>query len=323
MKNNKEKSKRNLRKETEVKNTKDTKLFKALKAVLGIYALVVVACTGIFTCGTVVQNKDRIQNAIAARNLAMTYNEVGANDNGTVSDYVKFDAYFLQNSKKIRGAAVELNKMQELYLELNVLTNGHLENGRIVLNSGNYNIARQIVADNEIASASGSTINLKQLTNGTQKTIPVLLDQNVVTTTGGYKDRLSKVNSVTFTGTHVAEDGTRTQIEKTVDFTLDWYGSKNLESLWAQKTGYIANQNSGNAIINIQVQMDASIYNDTNKQVPDKAAILTSTLPLFNGYAPTEVKVTDASSGAKNLNFEYNKATRELKVRDEKWNNCL
>ena len=38
-------------------------------------------------------------------------------------------------------------------------------------------------------------------------------------------------------------------------------------------------------------------------QVPDKAAIFTSTIPLLNNYAPTEVQVADISNPTKKLDY--------------------
>ena len=40
---------------------------------------------------------------------------------------------------------------------------------------------------------------------------------------------MSGVNSITLTGTHVAADGKRTEISKTVELTMDWYGPSNAE----------------------------------------------------------------------------------------------
>lgn len=42
---------------------------------------------------------------------------------------------------------------------------------------------------------------------------------------GNDTNKYSQVNSVVLTGKHIADDGTETQISKTVDFNVDWYGS--------------------------------------------------------------------------------------------------
>ena len=211
-------------------------LLPSIKVALKIYAVVLTICIVIFGMQAVITNQNHITNWFASRNLKLTYEEVGEDDSNTQNSYVKFDAYFLEKSgsttKKLRGKASDLNDRQELQLELNVLTNGHLENGKIVLNSENYKVARAIVADNVIKSvySNYTDIRLNDVQNGTYKTIPVLIEQDAVSESKGNKNKLSNINSVTFTGTHVAEDGTRTKIEKTVNFKVDWYGTKRRQS---------------------------------------------------------------------------------------------
>lgn len=253
----------------------------------------------------------------------MTYSEVVEGENSTETEYVKFDAYFLksegENAKKVRGSAKELNETEELYIELNVLTNGHLENGKIILESGNYEIARTIDADNEISYVSNKTINLKEIPNGTYKTIPVLIEQNVISM-GNFtanKQNLSKENVIKFTGTHVAEDGTRTEIDKTVKFNLDWYGNKNLERMESKLKTYIADKENNKVIIAFQTEMYAQSPNANELQLPDKAAVLDGVMPLLNGYAPINVNVIDVSNTKKNLTYNYNTSTRRLEIRDE------
>ena len=260
----------------------------------------------------------------AKDSLKMTYAEVGENENSTESEYVKFDAYFLgqegESANKVRGTEKELNDTDELYLELNVLTNGYLENGKITLTSGNYKIAREISSDNEISWANHNTINFNNIQNGTYKTIPILIEQNVIDM-GEFitynKDNLTKENTVVFTGTHIAEDGTRTDIEKEVKFNIDWYGSKNLNRMKSELKTYVADNKSDKVIIVFQTEMYAQNPADNDIQVPDKAAVLEGIMPLLNGYAPTSVNVIDVSNTEKSLTYTYDINTRKLEVRDE------
>ena len=188
---------KNTQESVEKKKGKAKILLDSLKATLKLGVLVTLI-SGIALGGkALVDNKQYIENRIAAQNLAMTYEEVGGNDNSTQNEYVKFDAYFLQNTggsstKKVRGSAIELNERQEVYLELNVLTNGHLENGKITLNASNFSVARNIVADQEIKSVynSNKDIRLNTIQNGTYKTIPVVQSMKIKTN-GSEKGNLS------------------------------------------------------------------------------------------------------------------------------------
>ena len=66
-----------------------------------------------------------------------------------------------------------------------------------------------------------------QVVNGSHKTVFGDIEQNLNDNVNKY----SKVNSITLTGTHVVEndDGTTTEtpINKTVNLTVDWYGTTN------------------------------------------------------------------------------------------------
>ena len=290
---------------------------KRIKIIAFIFLMLTLMVSTI--CIDIKNNTEKQKN----NSSKMTYSEVVEGENSTESEYVKFDAYFLknegENAKKVRGTAKELNDTEELYIELNVLTNGYLENGRITLESGNYGIARTINADNEISYVSNRTITLKEISNGTYKTIPVLIEQNVINM-GNFtanKGNLSKENVVKFTGTHVAEDGTKTEINKTVKFNLDWYGNKNLERMESKLKTYIADKENDKVIIAFQTEMYAQSPNANDLQLPDKAAILDGVMPLLNGYAPTNVNVIDVSNTKKNLTYSYNSSTRRLEIRDE------
>ena len=76
---------------------------------------------------------------------AMTYDQFQDGDediDGT--DYVKFGAFFLRDingdgyAEKIKGTCKQIGKEDTLYMELNVLTNGYLENGVITINGNNF-----------------------------------------------------------------------------------------------------------------------------------------------------------------------------------------
>ena len=42
---------------------------------------------------------------------------------------------------------------------------------------------------------------------------------------GNDTNKYSKINSVTLTGTHIDDNGTEVNVNKTIDFTVDWYGT--------------------------------------------------------------------------------------------------
>ena len=178
--------------------------------------------------------------------VAKTYTQVKAGDekvDGT--NYVTFDAFYLRDinrdgyAEKIRGTCKEIGTEDTLYIDLNVLTNGTLKNASIEINGKNFYLSTALVQDNVIAqdsiSSNTKVISLKDISSGTQKMISGIVKSGDYSNSGSYYtakaigdniDNYSvNTNSVTLTGTHVADNGTETQISKTVYLTNDWYGT--------------------------------------------------------------------------------------------------
>jgi len=261
------------------------------------------------------------QTYMAERKLKASYAQVQTGEDAVEgTDYVKFDAFILEGGKQYRGVAKELNQTAELYLNLNVLTNGRLENGRIVVeNTRNFGIKNTVTTDDILVGIYNGTYQLNTVQNGTFKSIPLVIEQNV-SNKGNWTStiqNLSKNNTITLTGTHVAEDGTRTNISKTVHVQVDWYGSKNLDRMQSKERSCIVNSSTRKVLIGFTTELWAQSPTDTVYQVPDKAAVLTGTMPKLSGYAPIAVQVTSSSVNEKNLTYNYNQATRELTIRAE------
>ena len=159
---------------------------------------------------------------------------------------VKFGAFFLRDldedgyAEKIKGTCKEIGTEDTLYMELNVLTEGYLENGVITINGNNFCLQTAIPKDNEIQeNVIGSDvkeIKLNQINNGTQKLLTGMVrsgdysyDSRRMSALENDITKMSQINSVTLTGTYVDEAGNKTDIEKTIDFTIDWYGTTKAE----------------------------------------------------------------------------------------------
>lgn len=258
---------------------------------------------------------------MAEQNLKASYAQVQTGEDAVEgTDYVKFDAFILEGEKQYRGVAKEINQTAELYINLNVLTNGYLENGKIVIETNrNFGIKDTITTDDIIASIQNGTYLLNTVQNGSFKSIPVVIEQNVNNQNGWTSNinNLSRNNTITFTGTHVAEDGTRTSITKTVQVQVDWYGSKRLERMQSRERSCIVNSSTQKVLIGFSTELWAQNPTDTENQVPDKAAVLFGTMPKLNNYAPTAVQVTSSSVNEKNLTYNYNQSTRKLEIRAE------
>lgn len=241
---------------------------------------------------------------------SMEYEQVKPGDeNVSNTEYVKFDAFFLRDldgngyAEKVRGMCRNINKTDTLYMDLNVLTNGKLVDGKINIKTSNMNLSTAIVEDNVIKqnyiSNHTTEIALKDINNGTQKLLYGTVKASIF---GNDTNKYSQINSVTLTGTHVADNGTQTKISKTVNFHVDWYGGVTA-SIYnytgTQNIEDLTNTNKENITLNFSVST-----RETNEDLILKKAVLEGTIPTINGYKPTNVELTSSD-----VNFEYNEET--------------
>ena len=75
--------------------------------------------------------------------------------------------------------------------------------------------------------------------------------KGTISAIGDDTTKYSGINSITLTGTHVADDGTETKINKTIKFNIDWYGVTQAEiASYIDDTNY-KNQEKDFSSINI------------------------------------------------------------------------
>ncbi len=176
----------------------------------------------------------------------MTYTRVKDGDEATNCEFIKFDAFFLKDvdgdgiADGVRGSCNQIGKEDNLYFEIKVEKDGYLENGKITINTTNSYLYAALVKDSGIKDnyigPNIKEIELNKLSNGMQKLIitsirsgDYSLSSESMNAINNNINNYSDINSVTFTGTHVSEDGTITEIEKTIEFNVDWYGKLNTE----------------------------------------------------------------------------------------------
>ena len=256
------------------------------------------------------------------------YGVVALSDRNTDSEYVEFDAFFLKDidgdgtADAIRGTCNELGKEDILYMDLKVLNNGYFKNGKITINSSNFYFNTAIVKDNVIKenyiSSNTKTINFKDIPNGSQKLLTGMVRSgdysnpyNKTQAIGQDTNKYSQINSITITGTHVDDDGKETPISKTIDFTVDWYGTT--------KAG-ISETNVKNEVDNMDELIDGQNINlefelkteEKNNKLILNASNIEGTIPELNGY-----KATSAEFIGDGVTYAYNPETGEFSARKE------
>ena len=256
---------------------------------------------------------------------ARTYEQVEEGDEIVEeAPNVRFDAFFLRDlnndgyAESIRGTCKEIGAEDTLYMELNVQTAGYLKDGKITINGENFYLQTALPKDDELKDNyignNIKTIELNDIANGTQKMLTGIVRSGDYSYSSRKADAIgkninnySKVNSVTLTGTYVGEDGSQTEISKTVEFNVDWYGT-------TTATIYTTNQsqNIENTIneANKEISLNFTVYTEeTDKELILSKNHIEGEIPTLNDYAPIRVEYTGS-----NAVFEYNAETRTFRI---------
>ena len=256
--------------------------------------------------------------------------------NGTVN--VTFDAYFLNNSERtneallgpIVGPVVRTIPTKDIYMELSVVGDGYLKDGKILLQATNGKISTTLVTDNIINGTYVGTpneIKLKNVQSGTTRIIKGVVNPWIL----GKDYFLRNDNKIIFKGTYVSADGQETPLEKEVTYTVESmyeyikaYSYNDHRSGRDIPTEYYSKDTKPHAnfrIFNRGEQINESSSRTHNNYV----AITTNTLkdleyraivPEFNGYKAESVEVIVNNKLKKeNVTTTYNKDTRELIIK--------
>ena len=271
---------------------------------------------------------EEIANPELAR--AMEYGELTEKDEETQSEYVRFSTYFARDlngdgyAEKVKGTCKEVEGEDTLYMSLNVLGNGYLGNGKIEIQSNNMYFKTALVNDETIdgnyISENTKSIDLKDVYAGTQKLIFGQVrtgDYRYLSTKkdaiGKDTNKYSGINKIILTGTHVKNDGTRTEIKKEVEIPVDWYSTTKTEIPYtyganSEKNKY---QNySTESIVDeekeeVNLEFKIVTQESNNKLLLSKSTIQ-GTIPELNGYKATKIEIT-----GENVEYTYNEETGE------------
>ena len=133
-------------------------------------------------------------------------------------EYVKFSSFFIRDTdgdgyaERYNGTCNQLSKKATLYFDINVLTDGRLENGKITINGRNFNLSTTLVRDevlkNDYVGNNTTQMELNTINYGTQKLFSGVISASIGNNVNNYS---VDNNSVVLTGTWVSTDGTRTE----------------------------------------------------------------------------------------------------------------
>ena len=288
--------------------------------------VIAIGTTAILALATIVgvyvasRNSNTLNSLSPEIARSMEYEQVQDGDeNLEQTNNVKFDAFFLRDldgdgyAESIRGTCNEIGEEATLYMELNVLTEGYLKDGKITINSDNFYLQTNLPKDEELAENyvgnNIKEIKLNQINNGTQKLITGIVRSGDYTCSSGKAaaignniNNYSKVNSVTLTGIYVTEAG-EIPVEKTVEFNVDWHGTTKASIYNASQSTYIDSLiDEENGKLNLSFTVNTE---ELNKELLLSKNHVEAEIPELNGYAPLEVVYTGS-----NAEVNYNAETR-------------
>ena len=266
-----------------------------------IAGIILFILTAIIVLSTYLVKKVNNQQANLSPEIlrSMSYKQITDEDSKVENtDFVKFSAYFTRDldgdeyAEKLLGTCRRVNEKDQLYIDLNVLTNGYLKDGVITINSTNFKYSMSMIKDNVLKNNCISNdvkrIELNQVNAGTQK----LIIGNILSYIGNDTNNYSvngendRINSITLTGTHVSDEGVETPISKTIDLTVDWHGETK-----ASINAYSVYYNYDN--LETETVSFSFSLNETQGELLLKDSEAKVTIPALNGFEPTEVKCTN------------------------------
>ena len=230
--------------------------------------------------------------------LTLTYPQYGDEDYATESENVKFLAYFLKDlnndgwAEKLGGTTSDVSSGTQLYLDLNVISDGTLEDGVITLSDNKnfkYNLSytADAVLKKNYISGDVKSIELNPINAGTKSLIIGSISADI-----RYSRSFSKTATITLTGTHVSSDGeTRTPINKEVNITVDWYGTTKT-SITAKSKDIKISARSPEEIHESYRTVSASFKtNETVGKLPLKSTNVVIKVPSMNGIPATNAYI--------------------------------
>ena len=270
------------------------KLKKVILAILSIVAIL-----GIATTASKIANNQKAKIMPASTHVTGQYDLVQPGDeNLPETPNVQFDAYFLNDSVKTRGALLgPINKDQnpiptkELYIELKVLGEGKFKDGQIKFEQKNHRLIGTLASDNVIDGIYEtyySPIKLKEITNGTTKVIRLVARPTVNNKDDFYRND----NKVILTGKYVNNDGNEIEVSKTVNYSIETMYNNLTSSLEIRTNNDTYHYTNNNPMFKLEMINKAEQFSNRNYSLNDtqKSNVFKiNDIPKFNGYQPENI----------------------------------
>lgn len=293
------------------KEMREGKRFLGIISCLSVAMVIVAVCFASFFAksGKMVSNSEQLKNA--ENQMALSY---GTADASTNSDYVQFSAFFTRdvngNAEKLAGTCKNVSEKDTLFLDINVLSDGYLEDGAVITVEGanftyKVNAPADEVLKTGVISDNATSFTLNKMQAGTQK----LMQGEISANLGNNVDNYSRETTVKLVATHVSNEGVRTPIIVEKKVIVDWYGDLGTE-IFVYKNYSKDGNADDDSIYYYYKDFKKGIDSENNTETPAKNSIVTVSfsmdeikkelllkensidviIPNLNGKAPEKVK---------------------------------
>ena len=307
---------------------KTKKLFnKIVIAILGMMLLI----------GAGIAVNKVVKNSPNTKVIGSAIGEYTAVQNGddaiTNTNFVTFDAYFLNNGQKVRGAYLPFTKKEpygynvattDLWMEIKVLSNGSLRNGKLLFTRDNVEETFALIEDDfvksDVIGDNALSVSLKDIQTGTTKLLKIKITPNV-------NKFFSNDNKVKLVGDHVDNDGRITRIEKEVNFAIDTSVDNAVAMNKIYSDQYISRdyynfrfKDKDNVIFSYYNQINFGSYQNSEENVSNlslKEGVIEGEVTAIDGVYPSEILLDKVYSPINSDDFivEYNKNNGKFKIR--------
>ena len=177
--------------------------------------------------------KNKVAKTPSLKELkSKTYEQLDEEKQWDSDHKIKFGAYFAMDTdgngkaERLLGTCNEEKAKDTLYLEVDVGSDGHLENGQIIIGGVNFQLAMNMfkggILKNDYISNNVEKIELNTINPGQSEIITGSISSKI-----SGANYFSKDNKITLKGTYVPndEEGQSEEISRELTLKVDWYGS--------------------------------------------------------------------------------------------------
>ena len=242
-------------------------------------------------------------------NIAIAVSEqLEAQNIDTSNTNVQFDAYFKVNETKVHSKQAKIGEDLKVYLNINVLNNGTLNNGKIKINNSNFKIKDNTINNTYIKSINkeNNEIELNSIIyNNVEIEIPIEFN-NITEVTEEY---YSKETTLSLEGGYT-QGKKEKQIQGNIITQIDWTDDSDITL--TQGISKVVDLNTNGLLVEQAINTKV-----TNGILPRASEEVEVIIPKIANELPQTVKVLLNGTKIEN-GIDYDFKTGVIKIKGEK-----